>query len=272
MDDDDSWSEMVDDLWTHFAQKVAAIAKNTVRPPESDGTLVPVSTICPTCRAPIEGFYSRCWACNQHLGSPYARDLADLVIPLSYAVKGAQYYNDLWSYKRDIPGPAAVERLRIMITLFGAHHWDCLIEQLGEVSLITSVPSGRGRSPHPLEAVRALLGNRAPIVNSTFVGQRRNDERASGLNPDDFDIPYRLGGHVLIVEDTWVRGNNAQALAVRAKLRGAKRVSILVLGRCLDPDRPSTKTWIDSQGLMSQQFDPMACPVGPPQTCSASWW
>jgi hypothetical protein len=43
------------------------------------------------------------------------------------------------------------------------------------------------------------------------------------------------GASVLVVDDTWVSGGTAQSVAVALKRAGAARVTIVVLGRHLDP-------------------------------------
>lgn len=249
-------------IWEILAQKVTAIARNPIRSPDFAGGLVPLRVTCPVCRAPIDPAYAQCRSCHRHRQAVDPAELADLVVPLSYAVKRTQYYYDLWSYKRaPEPAPAAVERMKIMMAIFTAHHWDCVVNLQGSVNWLTSVPSGHGRSPHPLETIRDIAATRAAVANARFVGELR-DGRAADMRPDDFDFERQLHGHVLIIEDTWVAGNNAQALAVKAKRRGAERVTIVVLGRVLDPEYSMTAEWIESTRLRTQRWNPDVCPVG----------
>lgn len=257
-DDDDDLDVLV--------RMVSAIARNPVRS-EQLGGLVQLRSTCEVCLAPVEG-YPRCFQCNRHREIVDETDLADLIIPLSYAIQPgshapqrvAQYYSDLYSYKNYDAGAAKL-RLKIMIYLFAIKHWQCLERKQGRVSLITSVPSGQGRSPHPLEEIRAQLQTYAPIIDASYVGQPRSG-RAADMNPDDFSFPRQLAGHVLIVEDAWFKGNNAQAVAVKAKRMGAERVTILVLGRVLNLGFDVTRAWVESTNLANQQWDPDDCPVG----------
>ena len=234
-----------------------------------EAALFPQVKVCAVCCGPMDRDYHLCYACNRRK-SAFESELADLVVPLSYAVRGhrtlQQFYSDLNQYKFYQPSAAAQQRLKALMLLFRFHHQDCLEEAIGApISAVIAVPSGKNRANHPLPDIAAMLASAleglpgVPLVPARFVGQPRTG-RAQGTNPDDFAIDHQLSGHVVIVEDTWVTGGNAQGLAIKGRRQGAEKVSIVVLARMLDytfePTRQMVDTWADDA-----HFDPAVCPV-----------
>lgn len=233
------------------------------------GALLPEMKECDVCCGPVDGSYPLCWACNSLL-KEFPTELADIVVPLSYAVKGhknlQQFYYDLHRYKAEQPSIAAQNRLKALMMMFKIHHMHCLEKAIGmPVSSVTAVPSGRNRANHPLPDIARLLTKsngdepEIPLIPARFAGQTRQG-RAQRINPDDFVFDQELQGHVIVVEDTWVTGTNAQGLAVKARRQGAEKVSIVVLARMLDYDFPPTKKLVDTW-QDSDRFDASICPV-----------
>lgn len=233
------------------------------------GSLIPTVKVCPICCGPMNAKYPLCYACNQRQTS-FPNEVADIVAPLSYAARGKQelqqFYADLHQYKFDQPSAAAQTRLKALLLLFRTNHLHCLEAAIGlTVNAVITVPSGRNRANHPLPQITAALtapvgqSPGIPVVPAQFVGQPRAGRPAT-TNPDDFAIRQPLTGHVLIVEDTWVKGNNAQSLAIQARRCGAQKVSIVVLARMLDYTYAETKTMVDTWAN-DARFDPRVCPV-----------
>lgn len=241
--------------------KVANIARNPTRQTQPTGQLFSPSTHCEVCTTPTDG-WQLCLRCRDHRERFGADSLADLVVPLSYAVKGhstlAQYYFDLHNYKATPVVKPARNRLLIMMLAFKDLHLACLERAVGPVDVVTSVPSGRGRpGPHPLEVFYIVL--LLPFVDAVHVGASRAG-RAADADPDAVVFRDRLKGHVLIIEDAWVKGNNAQSLAVAAKRAGAERVSIVALGRVLDMAWGPSAQFVD-RNLVDARWSPLVCPV-----------
>lgn len=235
-------------------------------PPES---LVASVKVCPVCCGPMTAEYALCYQCHDRR-STFHDQLADIVVPVSYAVRGnsalQQFYTDLHQYKADRPSAAAQNRLKALLLLFRLHHLECLEQHVGlPVQAVIPVPSGKNRVKHPLPDIASMLTapmgdlRGYPLLSARFVGQPRTS-RVQRTNPDDFAIDQRLAGHVVIVEDTWVQGHNAQSLAIQAKRRGASKVSIVVLARMLDYAYPPTKTMVDTWPS-DAHFDPHVCPM-----------
>lgn len=234
-----------------------------------DGALFAQVKICPVCCGPMDSSYSLCYSCHKRV-EIFKDELADIVVPLSYAVRGhkdlQQFYSDLNQYKFDKPSLPAQQRLKAMMLLFRFHHQSCLESAVGRpISAVVAVPSGKNRINHPLPSIAELFSvplDGLPgtlLVPARFVGQSRTG-RAQVTNPDDFAIDSQLSGHVVIVEDTWVQGRNAQGLAIKARRQGAETVSIVVLARMLDYTYSYTKLMVDSWAD-DDHFDPLVCPV-----------
>lgn len=233
------------------------------------GALIPQVGVCSVCCGPVKPKYSRCYPCNERI-KQFGEELADIVVPLSYAVRGyqtlQQFYSDLHQYKFTQPSIGAQRRLKALLYLFRLHHQKCLENEIGQpVSAVITVPSGRNRASHPLPNTAKLLSHpvsglsEPELLTARFVGSPR-EGRAEETNPNDFAINGSLSGHVVIVEDTWVQGHNAQGLAIQARRHGADKVSIVVLARMLDYTYPLTKTMVDCWGK-TEYFDPSTCPV-----------
>jgi len=65
--------------------------------------------------------------------------------------------------------------------------------------------------------------------------------------------------HVLILDDVWTTGSTAQSAALAVRRAGAAAVSVMVVGRWLNPDRRGTADFIATR--LQCDFDPDICPV-----------
>ena len=50
------------------------------------------------CRGPVRPGFARCYQCGRHALLGHAL-LADAVVPISYAIRGTGFADDLWRYK-----------------------------------------------------------------------------------------------------------------------------------------------------------------------------
>ncbi len=62
----------------------------------------------------------------------------------------------------------------------------------------------------------------------------------------------------MILDDTWTSGAHAQSAALALSAAGASAVSIMVVGRWLDPDHRETAVFISS---LTTDYDPYRCPI-----------
>ena len=183
--------------------------------------------------------------------------LADVVVPLGYAVRGEALAEDLWRYKSERAGAAeAAGRLREMLSAFlrgdadsawrrdadsawrrdADSAWRAAGMPAAGPSAVAVVPSGQGRlGAHPLTAIVRSCVDLPVIRLSVAPGVIH----ARGLTMDWLRVDgLAAGADVLVVDDTWVSGGSAQSAAVALKLAGANHVAIVVLGRHVNPGDP----------------------------------
>ena len=184
--------------------------------------------------------YDRCYSCA-HLPA-----MLDAVAPISYSVAHEQLHHALASYKR-LSGEVARRlglQLAAVLWRYLAAHETCLVRAVGITAsrrfhLVTTIPSGdRSRDEHhPLRWIvgeivvptrdryeRLLRRSDAPVEHRTF-------------DQSKFDVIRPLGGQsVLLIDDMWTTGTNAQSAATALKKAGAGAVAALVIGRHVNRD------------------------------------
>lgn len=200
----------------------------------------PARIACRTCRGPVQPGFAHCYQCD--LAANQAGDLlADVVVPIGYAVRGGQLAADLRRYKSDRDGAAAAaSRLRSMLAAFLRDHEDCVCRaagMAGRPAAAAVVPSGQGRpGAHPL---RGIVESCVPMPVARLAVGPDGAARGRGVSVGWLRVHGPVAGaDVLLVDDTWVSGGSAQSAAAALKLAGARRVAVLVLGRHLDPGDP----------------------------------
>jgi predicted amidophosphoribosyltransferase len=178
-----------------------------------------------------------CYACA------HGRIVLDAVVPISYSVASEPLHRALYGYKR-LPEPAA-HRLRVVLAaILRRHlalHERCVAAAAGlqRFDLVTTVPSGdryRDRA-HPLrEIVTSALGptrhrHRRLLRRSAFHSGPRSPDFLKYLATHPLD-----GEAVLLIDDTWTTGANAQNAAAALKAAGAGSVAALAIGRHVNRD------------------------------------
>jgi hypothetical protein len=213
---------------------------------------------CTVCRGPARSGCARCYQCAAH--ATFGRSLlADVVVPISYAVRGTAFADDLWRYKSGSAGGAAAGRsLLALLLAFLGDHAACVWRRAGMPApgRLAVVPSGAGRpGPHPLLAL-ASRDLRLPLWPLAI----RPGSQGRDLDVHRFQArPGPRGGGVLLLDDTWVSGASAQSAAAALKLAGAGRVALVVLGRHVNPGDPRAARF--AAGLAPGPYDPAACAV-----------
>jgi hypothetical protein len=213
---------------------------------------------CAVCRGPVRPGYARCYQCDGHDLAGHGL-LADAVVPISYAVKGTAFAEDLWRYKSGSP-PAASARVPVLaVALAFLHdHRACVWRHaaMPPPSRVAVVPSGSGRpGPHPLLGLISPYLRRPSCPLAIRPGRQGRD-----LDLDRFraaQVP--AGASVLLLDDTWVSGANAQSAAAALKRAGARHVAIVVLGRHLNPADPAAAPLLTA--LTPARYDRSACAV-----------
>jgi hypothetical protein len=191
--------------------------------------------VCETCFNLTDG-YDRCYACA-HGGR-----WLDVVVPISYSVGGEQLHHALVAYKRTLE-PVATHftvQLAAVLWRFLAGHEQCVSRTLGVPGfpVVTTVPSnGPARDDAPLNR---LVGRLVVPTRERF--RQLLVRSAHPMRPHQFDVDrYQPTGRltdepVLLIDDTWTTGANAQSAAAALKRAGAGPVAAVVIGRHLNRD------------------------------------
>lgn len=190
--------------------------------------------VCGVCLNFTNG-YARCYACA------HEEQALDVVAPISYSVAREQLHHVLAAYKR-ISGEVA-RRLSVQLAAvlwrYLAKHEHCIARAAGTPSfeLVTTVPSGdRERDErHPLRSIVGELAGptrhrheRLLSRSAVMVGPRQ-------YSREKYVARRRLDGQpVLLIDDTWTTGANAQSAAAALKGAGAGAVAAVVIGRHLN--------------------------------------
>jgi predicted amidophosphoribosyltransferase len=239
--------------------RVGAFFHNTRREPGST---------CSVCRGPSQT--RLCWKCLEQR-EQFGTQLADHVYPLTYVRGHAQSSTDqsahtVMAYKRIPPAPKCLEDMKLMVLGATYLHGACLAHATGGLwTAVTFVSSADRPGPeHPAaELARAVFGNNAPnnrLLLDTGPGISDSSRR---VRADRFAVPDRFvntiaGGHVLVVEDTWVSGSKIQSAAVALKRAGAASVTGLCVARWCNNNWPDHRQLLDS---CIAPYSAAICPV-----------
>ena len=233
-----------------LVQAVGGYLRNVIRQPE---------ITCRVCAAPVGGF-DRCWRCEQ---ARHIVGVADVVVPLMYAIAGTPSGALVRDYKNH-PVRRVRERhsavAKELVWLGISRHERCIGRATGPpVSRRLVIPSLTSRpGQHPfLQLARAM-----DAVSDAVALVPAPDARCDRVINDKFVLQpaTRLDGqHVLILDDVWTTGSNAQSAALAVRRAGAAAVSVMVVGRWLSPDRQLIADFVKAR--LQRDYDPDICPV-----------
>ena len=216
--------------------------------------------VCEVCSTFTRSPFTRCIPCAREVPAS-----ADAVLPISYSVHGSQLHRALAGYKR-LSGHAARQfQLQISAVLWRflalEGHEDCLASAAGVEAFetVTTVPSSsRLRDVnHPL---RQMVGATVAPTASRF---ERLLERSSApvadheYSAEKFQTRREVDGEpILLIDDTWTRGANAQSASAALKEAGAGAVGLRVIGRHVHEDFADNK---DRLRALPRPFDWATC-------------
>jgi hypothetical protein len=233
-----------------LVQAAGAYLRNVIREPK---------ITCRVCAAPVDGF-DRCWRCEQarRIGG-----VADVVAPLTYAIAGtpsAALVRDYKNHPARRVREAHCDVIKEVVYQAITRHERCIGCAAGLPVycrlVIPSLTSRPGRHPFA-ELVGAMN-----LVSDAVALLPAPDVRCDRAINDKFVLApaARLDGrHVLILDDVWTTGSNAQSAALAARRAGAAAVSVMVVGRWLSPERRLTADFIATR--LRRAYDPDICPV-----------
>ncbi len=193
----------------------------------------PGPEVCACC-FDLTGGGTRCCHCSRDV-------FVDAMAPISYSIGGEQLHHALVGYKRYTGWPARYLTAGLAAVLWRhlTDHEACLAQAaaVDGFDVVTTVPSSDARrdATHPLHQ---LVGELVTPLTPRYARLLRRTDTA--VVPHRFHAErYRSGadlsgGAVLLIDDTWTTGANAQSAAAALKAAGADRVAALVIGRYLN--------------------------------------
>jgi predicted amidophosphoribosyltransferase len=216
----------------------------------------PGPNVCDICFNLTAG-YRRCWAC-MHGGR-----ILDVVAPISYSVGGGQLHRALAAYKRSTDRETCrlfAELAAVLWRHLDAHE-GCVARAAGveAFDIVTTVPSSDRRhdDAHPLHR---LVGRRVGRTRDRHVRLLRRtaaETHIHAFDRDRYTSTMELNGQaVLLIDDMWTTGANAQSAAAALKHAGSGPVAAIVIGRHLNPDWGQN---VDRIRRFEQPFDWRRC-------------
>ncbi|WP_155057098.1 type I phosphoribosyltransferase [Streptomyces blattellae] len=227
--------------------------------------LLPGPGVCQVCRGTANAGYPTCWQCQQ-AGDILGEGVADVIVPLSLALKGEQYANELWRYKNAVGPQQQYFRMGLAAVLwrFLALHEGCIAHHcaVSGFDTVTTVPSTSGRSDHPL---RDMVADMVGVTSDRYRDLLTPTSDASALgraaSAERYTSSPLWGENVLLIDDTWTTGNHAQSASTALKAAGAGSVATVVLGRHLNINYGDTATYVEQARL--RRFDWDLCAIRP---------
>lgn len=194
----------------------------------------PGPEVCRVCFNLTDGF-ARCYACA------HVEPWLDAVAPISYSVGGGQLHHALAHYKR-LAG-AAAERLSVeLAAVLWRHlatHETCLARAAGidAFELVATVPSGdmARDEHHPLRRIVGEFVAPTRERHERLLRRSTQEVECRAFDARKYEAVRQLAGQsVLLIDDTWTTGANAQSAAATLRDAGSGPVAAVVIGRHLN--------------------------------------
>ncbi|MGW0705918.1 hypothetical protein ACWD4G_08115 [Streptomyces sp. NPDC002643] len=192
--------------------------------------------------------------------------MADAVVPVSLALKGEQYANELWRYKNTAGPQQQYFRMGLAAVLwrFLTLHEGCVAghRAIPGFDIVTTVPSTSGRTNHPLRTMVAdMIGPTRERHRDLLAAAPDASALGRTASPTRYSASALWGENVLLIDDTWTTGHHAQSAATALKAAGAGGVAVVVLGRHLNTSYGETATHVQQARL--RRFSWGACALKP---------
>ncbi|MGH3822010.1 MAG: hypothetical protein ACRDRA_04110 [Pseudonocardiaceae bacterium] len=244
--------------------EVGGYLRNVVREPHMT---------CATCATPVKPAFDLCLRCQRDQ-QEFGDALADLVVLFCYGIKGRQSGYLMHSYK-DLEAPARHNQTLLSLLLLAGldFHGRCIERRLGhDFDAWAFVPSVRTDriGEHPLRVVARRAGLALPEAE-LLAGERADPEQRT-TSADRFALganSHVQDRHVLLIEDTWTTGGNAQSSTLTLRRGGAASVTIVAFARWLKPEESLTSAFVTSR--LTGDYDPLSCPVNDLDCAGRRW-
>jgi hypothetical protein len=196
--------------------------------------------------------------------------LLDAVAPISYSPAHEQLHHVLASYKRssgDVPRRFVAE-LAAILWRYLADHEACVANSAGTpgFTIVTTVPSGdRERDErHPLRRIVGELVGPTRDRHERLLRRSATELATRAFSPSRYEALRRLEGEaVLLIDDTWTTGTNAQSAAAALKAAGSGPVAAVVIGRHVNRGWHENDCRLQAISLPFRWDQCALCAVGP---------
>jgi hypothetical protein len=190
--------------------------------------------VCNVCFNFTRG-YERCYACA------HGEVWLDAFAPISYSVGHEQLHHALARYKRlggEVARRLGVE-LAAVLWRFLAEHEPCVARaaHVRGFELVTTVPSSdRERDEsHPLRWIVGDVVGPTQDRHERLLKRSQADVDARKFHGCKYEATRNLNNEpILLIDDTWTTGANAESAAAALKQGGAGAVAAVVIGRHLN--------------------------------------
>ncbi len=212
--------------------------------------------VCQVCFTFTDG-YRRCYACQN------AERWLDIVAPISYSVGHEQLHRALAGYKRlsgDVARRLQIE-LAAVLWRYLADHEHCIASAAGvsAFDVVTTVPSSDPLRDerHPLRHISGEIVLPTRDRYERLLARSAASVTDRAYSSEKYVVARTLEGErVLVIDDTWTTGANAQSAAAALRQAGAGRVAAVVIGRHIN------REWQDNDArlrALPQPFDWSTC-------------
>jgi len=232
--------------------------------------LAPGRGVCAVCWREANPDFRLCFQCNT-ARNEFRRGLADVVVPIALAVKREQLAHELWHYKYDVD-PSVRARLTVrlgaVLWRFLGEHEKHIADAVGvpEFDIVTTVPGTRERTDqHPLERiVGTIVGQTKDRYEPLLTCGQDSVMSSHTLAAARYRATRRLRDDlaVLLIDDTWTSGGNAQSAALALHAAGASKVAVVVIGRHFDRGFGNCETYYQQAKAVKFTWDSCCLELG----------
>lgn len=187
--------------------------------------------VCRRCFNLTDG-YELCYAC---LRQPH---VLDTIVPISYSVAHEQLHHALASYKRmtgDVARRLAMQLAAVLWRFLDAHE-GCVARaaRVERFPLVSTVPSS-DRAREQRQPLQWIVSELVAPTRERYVRLLRRSATecdSHSFSAHKFVSDTRLTGEpILLIDDTWTTGANAQSAAAALREAGAGPLAAVVIGR-----------------------------------------
>ena len=186
---------------------------------------------CSVCLTLTDGRFPTCYPCGHQLLA------TDAVLPISFSVHMGQLHTALRGYKEGWDSAARFKvELAAVLWRFLESHERCLAGAAGlpGFAIVTTVPSSDPDrdARHPLPDIVGRLVRPTADRYERLLSRSAHPVEQRTVDAGKYEASRRLDGEaVLLIDDTWTTGANAQSAALALKAAGAAKVGVVVIGR-----------------------------------------